>query len=143
MDWGAALSAVATAVGIAKDLREIDQGLDKAAMKARLADVISNLADVRIALTDAREEMRERDAEVDRLRRAFEFRSSLVEKDGYKFEPFPDGTPKGEPFCPRCEQNLGRFYRLNSIAGYSKYGCPECKSTFQHVPVFLWEKQET
>jgi len=139
MDWAGALSGIATAVGIAKDLREIDKGLDQAEAKARLADVISNLADVRLALTDAREEMREKEAEIARLKQAFAFKATLVEKEGYKFEPFPDGTPKGEPFCPRCEQNLGRYYRLNWDSAYV-YNCPECKAKYSNVPVFIWDK---
>ena len=141
MDWAGALTAASTAVKIAKDLREIDRGLDQAELKARLADVISNMADVRIALTDARDEMRERDAEIDRLKEAFKFSGRLVEKDGFKFETFADGSPKGDAFCPRCEQNLGRYYRLNSVKGFAVYGCPECKATYQHQPANLWEQQ--
>lgn len=142
MDWAGALSAVATAVGIAKDLREVDKGLDQAEMKARLADVIGNLADVKIALTDARQEARDKDEEIARLKSAFVFKSTLVEKEGFKFETFPDGEPKGEPFCPRCEQNFGRFYRLNWASAY-KYDCPECKAGYSNVPVYVWEQKAT
>ncbi|OOG61968.1 hypothetical protein B0E45_31675 [Sinorhizobium sp. A49] len=138
MDWAGALSAIATAVGIAKDLREIDKGLDQAEMKAKLADVISNLADVRLALVDARDEMRTRDQEVARLQEAFAFRATLVSVRGFKFEALPDGTPKGMPFCPRCEEKFGRYYRLSRTTYAGPKSCPECKTGYADTPEYDW-----
>ncbi|MEW9807029.1 hypothetical protein [Mesorhizobium marinum] len=140
MDWAGALSAVATAVGIAKDLREIDQSLDNAGMKARLADVISNLADVRMALVDARDEAIEKDREIDRLREAFYWRGNLVEVNGFKYESFEDGSPRGSAFCPRCEQNAGRFYRMGFVVG-GAHKCPECKTDYMRVREFIWDRK--
>ncbi|WP_421591105.1 hypothetical protein [Shinella sp. M27] len=140
MDWAGALSAVATAVGVAKDLREIDKGLDQAEMKAKLADVISNLADVRIALVDAREEMRAKDLEIARLKETFAFKATLVDVRGFKFETLPDGTPKGFPFCPRCEVSAGKLHRLSRPKFGSDLACPECKTPYGDAPEYYWEQ---
>jgi hypothetical protein len=142
MDWAATISAISTAIGLAKDLKEIDAGFDLAAMKANAADLYGNLADVKMALTDARDALREKDEEIARLKSAFAFRGTLVERNGYKYEPKADGTPRGDPFCPRCEQNLGRYYRLVPSTKHHTRGdseCPECKSQYQHVSRFTWE----
>jgi hypothetical protein len=139
MDWAGALSGIATAAGIAKDLREIDKGLDQAEMKAKLADVISNLADVRFALVDARDEMRARDQEIARLKETFAFKASLVSVRGYKYEAFEDGGPKGTPFCPRCEENSGRYYRLVRASYSGPLSCPDCKTGYADTTEYIWE----
>ncbi|AMS42242.1 hypothetical protein [Aminobacter aminovorans] len=112
MDWAVAISAAAQAIGIVKDLREIDKGFDHGELKARMADLYINLADVRMALVDAQEEARAKDADIAKLKVNFQFRATLVEERGFKYERLENGEAKGLPFCPRCEQNKAMFYRL-------------------------------
>lgn len=142
MDLASAIAVAAQAVGIAKDLREIDKGFDVAELKARMADLYNNLADVRMALVDAQIDMREKDSEIEQLKSAFQLQRSLVERCGYKYEAFDSGEPKGDAFCPRCEQNHGRFYRLvpRENAARGSMDCPECKAHFTQVPRFGWNK---
>ena len=142
MDLAAALSVLGQAIGLAKDLKEIDAGFNLAAMKANAADLYGSLADVKMALTDARDDLREKDDEIVRLRSAFAFGGTLVEYHGYKYEAKADGSPRGTPYCPRCEQNLGRYYRLTPSTKLHERGdseCPECKSQYRHIESFSWE----
>lgn len=139
MDFAAAVSTVATAVGIVKDLRGIEQGLDKAEMKARLADVLSTLADVKIALIDAQEESREKDAELERLRRNFAIKEQTVRLQGFSMLAFEDGSPRGMPFCPRCETVDGILIHLADARGMDCQ-CPQCKAMYRDVPKCIWER---
>lgn len=138
MDFAAAVSTVATAVGIVKDLRGIEQGLDKAEMKARLAEILSTLADVKMALIEAQEESREKEAEIERLRGSFALKEKTIRFDGFSMLSFEDGTPRGIPFCPRCETVDGVLIHLADRG--SDCQCPQCKATYSRVPRYLWER---
>ncbi|MEK1890739.1 MAG: hypothetical protein AAAB35_24885 [Phyllobacterium sp.] len=141
MDIAAALSILGQAIGIAKDIKEIDTSFDTAAMKANAADLYGKLADVKMTLTDARDELRDKDSEIERLKSAFAYKGTLVEERGYKYEPKADGNPRGKPFCPRCEQNLGKYYRLvgsSRTGGRGDSVCPECKTEYPRVPEYVW-----
>lgn len=142
MDPMTAAATVTQSLKLVKEIREIDKNIGEAELKAKMAELYSTLADVKMALADTHDQMKAKDAEIERLRGVFEFRSELVEVRGFKFEKFPDDKPRGDAFCPRCEQNRGRFYRL-------QYGrrtdlpaiCPECKSEFRRPSRFNWEEQ--
>ncbi|WP_243612680.1 hypothetical protein [Shimia aestuarii] len=54
MDLGSGLSAASTAIGIVRELREIDRSVDEAAYKLKLAELTEALADAKLALTDAK-----------------------------------------------------------------------------------------
>ncbi|MGR9078126.1 hypothetical protein [Rhizobium leguminosarum] len=139
VDIAGALAILGQAIGIAKDLREIDRGLDAGEFKARMADLYGSLADVKMALADAQEELKAKDKAISELRGNFEKRAEMVERNGFKYEKAADGEPQGLPFCPRCEQNLGRFYRLAQTNGpRGTVKCPECKSDYTHVQGFNW-----
>ncbi|MDE3818758.1 hypothetical protein GHK78_11775 [Sinorhizobium meliloti] len=141
VDIAAGLSLAAQAIGIVKDLREIDKGLDSAEYKARMADLYSALADVKMALADAQDEMKSKDQLIAELRDNFQKKGDLVEYHGFKYEKFEDESPKGIPFCPRCEQNLGRYYRLARREGArGDMKCPECKVDYRHIAEFSWEQ---
>jgi hypothetical protein len=67
VDISAGLTLIAQAIGIVRELREIDKGFDVAAIKAQMADLYGTLADVKIALSDARETIHERDRRIKEL----------------------------------------------------------------------------
>lgn len=129
MDWAVALAAAGQAVSIAKDLREIGKGLGEAETKLKLAELYTNLGDVKMALVDAQTEMREKDREIDDLRKSFELRATLVERGDFKFFAGPDGRAKGMAICPRCETVDGRIIRVVRVLG-GHTNCPECKRVY-------------
>jgi hypothetical protein len=67
LDIAAALAMLGQATGIVKDLREIDKGFDLASLKAQMADLYGTLADVKIALSDARELVHVKDRKIKEL----------------------------------------------------------------------------
>lgn len=67
MDLAGGLAAVSQALGIAKALKEIDKSFDVATHKARVAELYEALAEVKMALSDAREELHTKDGEIRRL----------------------------------------------------------------------------
>lgn len=68
MDIMTGLAAAAQAVDITKKLRDLSAELDTATYRAQIAELYSNLADVKIALSDAKEALHERDQEIRRLK---------------------------------------------------------------------------
>lgn len=144
VDIAAGLAMAAQAIGIAKDLREIDKGLDIGEFKAKMAELYGSLADVKMALADAQTALKEKDSEISRLQEAFRFKAELVEYHGYKYQSSPRGRPKGYPYCPRCENTDGRFHMLTKFGkGVLALRCPECKSEYHGVSTFPWEIDET
>ena len=85
MDIAAAITTARAAFETLKALQDVDHAVDKATLKTRLADVMNNLADVRMALAEAKEEAAARDSEIARLRGAFEARDALIEHHGFKY----------------------------------------------------------
>ena len=67
LDIVTALSTIGQAIKITKDLREIDRDLDAASYKAQMAELYGALADVKMALTDARENLHQKDQEIKKL----------------------------------------------------------------------------
>lgn len=67
MDIPAALTAVSAALGIVKQVRDIDKDYDTALLKSQMAELYMGLADVKMALTDARQEIHDRDQAIREL----------------------------------------------------------------------------
>ncbi len=139
VDLVTGMAVLTQAVGIAKDLRQIDKGLSDAEYKAKMAELYEALAEVKMSLADAQLAMRERDEEIKRLKAATSLKVSTVEKDGFRFLTFEDGTPKGDPFCPRCEQVDARFFHIAQLTG-ARNRCPVCNSEYGSVPRYIWDR---
>lgn len=68
MDLMSGLAAASQAIQIAKDLRGIDRSIDDAGYKLALADLTEKLADTKIALSQAKELIAERDEQIRELK---------------------------------------------------------------------------
>ncbi|MCX8572990.1 hypothetical protein [Aminobacter sp. MET-1] len=134
MDIPGTLTAIATAVGIAKDLRDIDSSFDKAELKAKLADVISTLSDVRMPLVEAQEELFAKDRDISKLREDLRFLDeATVEVDGYRYRA-AEGSPSGHAFCPICIQD-GRWINMVTLVNTPgrPEACPKCEAVFGYI----------
>jgi hypothetical protein len=132
------LSAVSTALGIVKTLREIDRGVQEAEFKLKIASVTESLADAKLALVDAQDEVKRREAELDQLRSSLRFREEdTITSGGFLFRKV-EGKAVGRAFCSVCIDE-GRFLHLNNIQtkeGLS-FQCPRCKANYGwNVPQF-------
>jgi hypothetical protein len=111
--------------------------MGEAEWKAKAAELLSNLADVKVALVDAREEIAEREKEIARLKAAFQLREDCVRRDNFLYDKNPDGSPAGQPYCSRCEQIDGVMIKLTYDEGMRGNAiCPQCKAKYRQVPVF-------
>ena len=115
-----------------------EKTFDEASFKLRIADITSNLADLKIALTEAKSEAAEKDAEILRLKKEFAFTvENTIMSHGFRYEKSSSGNVQGMPFCPRCEKVDGR---LMKIAKKGRNGtCPQCKVEFWHVSGYLYD----
>jgi hypothetical protein len=133
MDFIGTIAIATKAIEGLKLLRGLEKTFDEASFKMQIADITSNLADLKIALVEAKSEAAEKDAEISRLKSEFAFRAeNTIEWHGFRYEKSRDGKPQGMPFCNRCEEVDGRFIRIaptRSKEG-NKSVCPECKSDF-------------
>ena len=109
MDLPAALSSVSTALTIVKQLNDIDKRMDEAGFKLKIAEATSALADAKLGLIDAQNEIRSKDAEIVSLKSLFQRREETVERSGYRYRCDADGNPIGTAFCPICLDD-GRFF---------------------------------
>jgi hypothetical protein len=57
MDLLSSLTAISQALGIAKELKEIDRGINEAEFKLKVAELMSALADAKVSLADAQSEV--------------------------------------------------------------------------------------
>lgn len=131
VDIMTALATAGQAIKLAQDLRGIDKAMDAADYKLKIADLTSVLSDIKIALTEAKDELAAKDAEVAALKRQFQRTADTVEVKGFKYNKGEDGKPQGAPYCPVCEQKSGNLFHLTRLAG--KDVCPHCKALFQMV----------
>lgn len=137
MDLTAALGAVSTALGVAKAIKEIDAAYDKAAYKVQIAELMSSLADVKIAVLEGQEELRAKDNEIARLTAAIADKSSLVDgPGGYKWVDRGNGLRLGYPVCPSCLEASGRQVLLKQAGGKISVECPLCDKAFSPVEFF-------
>ena len=125
------LTAVTTALNVVKTLRDIDRGVQEADFKLQIATVTELLADAKLALVDAQDEIKSKDAELERLRSSLRFRAEeTIEAGGFTYRKV-DGKPVGRAYCSVCLDE-GRFHTVHSIltkAGHSVQ-CPKCKAEF-------------
>ena len=94
------LTAANIAIGIVKDLRDIDRSLDDAEFKLKLAELTSALADAKVALADANLALNDSEKKILQLTEAL------------------DIAQNGDN-CPKCL--VGRL-RLQSTEGYAMMG---------------------
>lgn len=137
MDIPGALSGVSTALTIVKQLNDIDKQVDEAGFKLRIAEATASLAEAKLGLIDAQEELRSKDREINDLKERLKYRfDNLVEHKGYRYSS-ADGNPIGNPLCPICEETGShiKLVRMITVSGQPLM-CPKCKSNHSNVATF-------
>lgn len=137
MDFPAVLATTTQALGPVKELRSLDQSLQNAEVKAKMVELYAALGDMRMSFSDAQAEHRELEMQNAELLENFKYSSELVEYEGHKYLPFPDGKPSGMPFCSVCEQNHGKLFMLTRSKGHIEFTCPNCKSVYHHLASYI------
>ena len=89
------ITSLGLAIGLVKDLRDIDRSIDESVFRLKIADINEALADAKIALSNANLELNERTLELAQLKEALAIATS------------------GE-ICPKCR--AGRLQLINTIS---------------------------
>jgi hypothetical protein len=138
MDIVGGIAAAKGAIDIAAALRRAEKNLDVATYKSQLSDLMEKLTDARLALVDAKEALADSDVEIDRLKRAFRERASLIKGDGdYSYLTNDDGERTGLPICPKCEALHNRHIQLKQCVKLDVAKCPACDSEFCPVTCYV------
>jgi predicted nucleic acid-binding Zn-ribbon protein len=137
MDFMIAIATATKALEAVKALREIDKQISEAELKARAADLMSNLADVKMALVEARDEIGSKEKEISHLKAAFQLKEDCVRHENFLYAKDVQARPSGHPYCSRCEQIDGVMIKLTYEEGQRGNAvCPQCKTKYKHVQVF-------
>jgi hypothetical protein len=68
MDFFGILAAAGQALCIIKELRDIERNFDAASYKSQMTELYSNVSELRMALTDAREDLHAKGREIEELK---------------------------------------------------------------------------
>jgi hypothetical protein len=121
-----ALTAATKSIELLRAMKDLDKQYSQAELKAKAAELLSNLADVKVALVDAPDQIAEKEREIVKLRSAFQLRQ---ETDNFSFDKDEQGRPIGWPYCYRCEQIDGVMIKVHQGGGRDMV-CPQCKRTY-------------
>ncbi|MDW9786806.1 hypothetical protein GOB29_19705 [Sinorhizobium meliloti] len=134
MDIAAAISGITSALGLVKELRDINAQFDQAELKLKIADLTEALSEAKLGLVDVAEELQAKDAEIANLKEQLQFRATkLVDQGHFRYFADEQGKAAGVPVCPVCETK-GLFLKLaqdrSKGAGSVTYVCPSCKANY-------------
>jgi hypothetical protein len=124
-------AAVTAALGLGKELLNVNKAYNDAEFKLKIAEITASLATVKMSLAEAQTLMIEKDQENAALKRSMAFRAELVERYGFKYRRNDKGEPTGYAFCQRCEEKEGKFYQLTeSHKSGRPHICPNCRAEY-------------
>jgi len=127
-----ALNALKAASDIAKGLRAIESGYEKAELKLKIIDLMELLSDARTGVLEAQEEIRGLQARIQELEAAEDLRDKLVMRDSMYYLVEASGE-KG-PYCVRCYETDQQLMPLTEqpwqFREFGRWQCPECKRLY-------------
>jgi hypothetical protein len=134
MDPMTTLATLGKSLEVLKTMRDIDKNFDAATYKAKIAELMSDIADAKIALIDAKDQIDALKKSEATLKVAFQRREDCVRDNDFLFERDDIGNPKGMPFCSRCEQADGFLMKLANDAGARDNAfCPRCTTKYYNI----------
>jgi hypothetical protein len=129
MDIMTAIAAGTRALEAVKAVQELNKSYDEATWKAKTAELISDIADMKVALVEAHERIRQLQNQNETLQDQLTFKAEKTKYlKGWRYEIFDDDTVADFPFCQRCETE-GKFVRIVRGLG-STANCPGYKGTY-------------
>ena len=137
MELLSGLSAINAAIGIGKSVVQADQALDTATLKSKLADMMIELSNAKLAQLELIEKLEVASKEVQRLTTSESEITALKLNDGYHFQSDDDGNPLGWPCCPKCLEGEKRISKLVQDGDEVSAKCPRCDTHFRPVTSFV------
>jgi hypothetical protein len=131
MDIVTTLSSIKTAYDLAKDLKETKSLMDNADINLKVADLVVALADARIDLAEIKNQMIEKDKEIEELKEHLEKKDSIKFEDPFIFRIINEKKEE-IPYCPKCYHSNSNLVPLLSKEGFSKgsHQCSVCESWY-------------
>ena len=127
----------ASAINIAKYIKNSQEIMDKSEQKLKLAELIEALADIKMEIAEIKSTLLEKDEKILTLEKKLNLKENLVYEKPYYWIEKKDA--KDGPFCQKCYDANKQLIRLqgnDDNNGYWK--CLECKEVFKdknYVPV--------
>lgn len=124
------LSAVNTAIDIARRIVTTEGDIEKAELKLRMAELLERLAEAKITVVEIQDGLRAKDEEIANLIEAFAFRDETIVVKNLHYRKTEQGDPIGLPFCPRCYEADRRWISMHHQRGrgIANCFCPQCKT---------------
>jgi hypothetical protein len=122
--FASALTAVKTAIDIAKGLRTASAGMERAELQLKIGELATLLTDARMSMVDAQEENLELRRKVMELEQGKATRESLTFRDAAYWRKDMRGKEEG-PFCSRCHDADSKLVRMSN-RGNGYICCPAC-----------------
>ena len=122
------LSSVKTATEIAKIIKNADLTLEKAEMKLKIADLISALADAKIATTEVQNIIDDKERQIKKLEDALELKSKLLRHEDAYYVINNNGNPSGDPYCSHCWEVEKKPVHLYFVPHYAI--CSHCQTKY-------------
>ena len=130
MDIITAIAAGTKALEALKTVQDINKSYDAATWKAKVAELMSDVADMKLALIEANDKIRMFEKEKDALTAKVLFKAEQTKyENGHLFEVFENGEIAEFAFCQNCLTN-GKFVRIARSANDHSAFCPGCKSHY-------------
>lgn len=132
MNLTGAITAVKTAVELAKLIHDSGTSLEKAELKYKLAGLTSALADVQIRLVGVQEDVTARDRRIAELDAAFAAKDLIARTNDAYYRVGQDGRPHGDPACLRCwEVDHRQRPLIQSPKSGRETLCPVCNTAYR------------
>jgi hypothetical protein len=130
MDIMSALTVGTKALEALKAIKDIEKDYDAATWKAKVAELMSDVADMKMALVEANDKIAELERRAATLTAQVAFKAErTVYENGFLYEVFQDGTVAEFAFCQHC-MTEGKHVRIARGPGGSSAICPSCKTHF-------------
>jgi hypothetical protein len=123
MDLMLAFTAATKSIELLRAMKDLDKQYSQAELKAKAAEPLSNLADVKVALIDARDQIAEKDCQVET---AFQLRQ---ETDNFSFDKDERVALLICLIVTAAEQIDGVMIKVHQGGGRDMV-CPQCKRTY-------------
>jgi len=141
MDITSAISTISQSIEIIRFLKDIEKDYSNAEFKLKFAELYSNLAEVKVALSDAQTKISEQERIIEQISSKNVQKLMTVEYRGYSFGIDKSGNSIGRPFCNVCLNQDGlqmQLVRMDSTIDM----CPRCKAVYSGHPYKLPENYE-
>lgn len=136
---GAAVGGLKVAVDLVRGITAADKAINEADLKMKLLSAVNEMISARQALMDAEDELKRRDAEVQRLNEALRLKTSVVKAgSAYYDADVNTGQAIGDGYCIRCYEVEHRLYHLayGMQVMSEKVICPACKTSYVYAGVY-------